>query len=153
MDRVVGIGVVIGALAAIVAAAAIWLLLTDPVTVATSLETGDVSPLVRQLADVIFNAISGLLSYSVGPGLQAVLGPARAGLQTLEASMRRFSLVAFALIAASSALDAKGTDGQAHAERARTRAAPVEIIDPGLLDGRTCGWAASSARPWPPRRR
>ena len=63
MDRVVGIGVVIGALALIVAAAVIWLLLTDPVTVATTLETGDVSPLVRQLADVIFTAISGLLSY------------------------------------------------------------------------------------------
>ena len=63
IDRVVGIGVVIGALALIVAAAVIWLLLTDPVTVATTLETGDVSPLVRQLADVIFNAISGLLSY------------------------------------------------------------------------------------------
>ena len=63
MDRVVGIGVVVGALAAVVASAAIWLLLTDPVTVATSLETGDVSPLVRQLADVIYSAISGLLSY------------------------------------------------------------------------------------------
>jgi hypothetical protein len=46
IDRVVGIGVVIGALALIVAAAVIWLLLTDPVTVATTLETGDVSPLV-----------------------------------------------------------------------------------------------------------
>jgi len=55
--------VVVGALAAVVASAAIWLLLTDPVTVATSLETGDVSPLVRQLADVIYSAISGLLSY------------------------------------------------------------------------------------------
>jgi hypothetical protein len=63
MDRVVGIGVVIGGVAVVVAAAVIWLLLTDPVTVATSLETGDMSPLVRQLADVIFNAISGLLSY------------------------------------------------------------------------------------------
>ena len=63
MDRVVGIGVVIGGVAVVIAAAVIWLLLTDPVTVATTLETGDVSPLVRQLADVIFNAISGLLSY------------------------------------------------------------------------------------------
>ena len=63
MDRVVGIGVVIGAFAVIIGGAVIWLLLTDPVTVATSLETGDVSPLVRQLADVIYNAISGLLSY------------------------------------------------------------------------------------------
>jgi hypothetical protein len=63
MDRVVGIGVVIAVVAAVVAAATIWLLLTDPVTVATTLETGDVSPLVRQLADVIYNAIAGLLSY------------------------------------------------------------------------------------------
>ena len=63
MDRVVGIGVVIGGVAVVIAAAVIWLLLTDPVTVATTLETGDVSPMVRQLADVIYNAISGLLSY------------------------------------------------------------------------------------------
>ena len=63
MDRVVGIGVVIGGVAVVIAAAVIWLLLTDPVTVATTLETGDVSPMIRQLADVIFNAISGLLSY------------------------------------------------------------------------------------------
>jgi len=63
MDRVVGVGVVIGGVAVVIAAAVIWLLLTDPVTVATTLETGDVSPMVRQLADVIFNAISGLLSY------------------------------------------------------------------------------------------
>ena len=63
IDRVVGIGVVIGVLAAVVAGAAIWLLLTDPVTVATSLETGEISPLVRQLADVLYKAIAGLLSY------------------------------------------------------------------------------------------
>jgi hypothetical protein len=63
VDRVVSIGVLVGVVAAVVAGAAIWLLFTDPVTVATSLETGDVSPLVRQLADVIFNAISGLLAY------------------------------------------------------------------------------------------
>jgi hypothetical protein len=63
IDRVVGIGVVIGVLAAVVASAAIWLLLTDPVTVATTLETGEITPLVRQLADVLYNAIAGLLSY------------------------------------------------------------------------------------------
>jgi hypothetical protein len=63
MDRVVGIGVVIGVFAVVVAAAVIWLLLTDPVTVATTMETGDISPLVRQLADVIVNALAGLLSY------------------------------------------------------------------------------------------
>jgi hypothetical protein len=63
IDRVVGVGVVIGGLAAVVAAAAIWLLLTDPVTVATTIESGEISPLVRQLADVLYNAIAGLLSY------------------------------------------------------------------------------------------
>jgi hypothetical protein len=55
--------VLIGVIAAIVAGATIWLLLTDPVTVATAVETGEVSPLVRQLADVIYNAIVGLLDY------------------------------------------------------------------------------------------
>ena len=50
-------------LAAIVAAATIWLVLTDPVTVATSVEGGEISPLVRQLAQVLFNAVAGLLDY------------------------------------------------------------------------------------------
>jgi len=53
----------IGIVAAVIASATIWLLLTDPVTVATAVETGEVSPLVRQLADVIYNAIVGLLDY------------------------------------------------------------------------------------------
>jgi hypothetical protein len=55
--------VLIGVVAAVIAGATIWLLLTDPVTVATAVETGEVSPLVRQLADVIYNAIVGLLNY------------------------------------------------------------------------------------------
>jgi hypothetical protein len=62
-SRVASVAVLIGAIAAVVAASTIWLLLTDPVTVATAVETGEVSPLVRQLADVIFNAIAGLLDY------------------------------------------------------------------------------------------
>ena len=62
-SRVASVAVLIGVIAAIVAGATIWLLLTDPVTVATAVETGEVSPLVRQLADVIYNAIVGLLDY------------------------------------------------------------------------------------------
>jgi hypothetical protein len=62
-SRVASVAVLIGVVAAVVAAATIWLLLTDPVTVATAVETGEVSPLVRQLADVIYNAIVGLLDY------------------------------------------------------------------------------------------
>jgi hypothetical protein len=50
-------------LSAIVAGATIWLLLTDPVTVADAVDSGEISPLVRQLAGVLYNALSGLLRY------------------------------------------------------------------------------------------
>jgi hypothetical protein len=62
-SRVASVAVLIGVVAAVIAGATIWLLLTDPVTVATAVETGEVSPLVRQLADVLYNAIVGLLNY------------------------------------------------------------------------------------------
>jgi len=45
------------------AAATIWLFLTNPVTVANAVNEGDVSPLIRNLAQVIFNALSGILKY------------------------------------------------------------------------------------------
>ena len=61
--RVASVAVLIGAIAALIASATIWLMLTDPITVATAVETGEVSPLVRQLAEVIYNAITGLLDY------------------------------------------------------------------------------------------
>jgi len=47
----------------VLAAATIWLFLTNPVTVATSVTEGDVTPLIRQLADVLYQALSGLLKY------------------------------------------------------------------------------------------
>jgi len=53
----------IAVLAAILAIATIWLVLTDPVTVANSVNEGDVSPLVRQLASVMYEALRGLLKY------------------------------------------------------------------------------------------
>lgn len=53
----------IGLVAAVMAGATIWLLLTDPVTVANAIDTGEISPLVRQLAEVLYNALSGLLEY------------------------------------------------------------------------------------------
>jgi hypothetical protein len=62
-SHVASVAVLIGVIAAVVAGATIWLLLTDPVTVATAVETGEVSPLVRQLADVIYNTLVGLLAY------------------------------------------------------------------------------------------
>ena len=61
----VGISVagVVGVLAATLAAATIWLLLTDPVTVADAVGQEDVSPFVRQLANIIFQALRQLVRY------------------------------------------------------------------------------------------
>jgi hypothetical protein len=60
-------GVSVAGLIAIVslvlAAATIWLVLTEPVTVATAVEAGEVTPLVRELARVLLEALSGLLKY------------------------------------------------------------------------------------------
>lgn len=53
----------VGLLAVIVAGATIWLLLTDPITVAESVDTGEVSPIIRSLAGVIYDALVGLLRY------------------------------------------------------------------------------------------
>jgi hypothetical protein len=54
---------VVGIVAAIVAGAAIWLLLTDPVTVADVVNEDEVTPLVRELARVLYGALLGLLKY------------------------------------------------------------------------------------------
>jgi hypothetical protein len=45
------------------AGATIWLFLTNPVTVATAVNEGDVSPLLRNLAQVLLQALGGLLKY------------------------------------------------------------------------------------------
>jgi hypothetical protein len=47
----------------LLAAATIWLFVTNPVTVATAVNEGDVSPLIRQLGQVLYAALSGLLKY------------------------------------------------------------------------------------------
>jgi hypothetical protein len=47
----------------VLALATIWLFLTDPVTIATSVSQGEITPLVQDLAQVIFDAIRGLLRY------------------------------------------------------------------------------------------
>ena len=45
------------------AAATIWLFVTNPVTVATAVNEGEISPLVRNLAEAIYAALSGILKY------------------------------------------------------------------------------------------
>ncbi len=47
----------------VLAAATIWLFLTNPVTVANAVNEGDVSPLVRSLAQVLYQALAGILKY------------------------------------------------------------------------------------------
>jgi hypothetical protein len=54
---------VVGLLALVIAGATVWLLLTDPVTVAESVDSGEVSPLVRSLAGSIYDALRQLLKY------------------------------------------------------------------------------------------
>ena len=63
VGHVISLAVLIGVVAAVIAAATIWLLLTDPVTVANAVDRGEISPLVRQLAEVIYNALASLLNY------------------------------------------------------------------------------------------
>jgi len=48
---------------AVLAGATIWLLLTNPVTVADAVNQGGVSPLVKELAQVVYEALRGLLKY------------------------------------------------------------------------------------------
>ena len=61
------IGISLFALVAIVsivlAAATIWLFVTNPVTVANAVNEGEISPLVIDLAQVLFNALRGILKY------------------------------------------------------------------------------------------
>ena len=47
----------------VLASATIWLFLTNPVTVANAVNDGEISPLVRELASVLFEALRGLLKY------------------------------------------------------------------------------------------
>jgi len=63
LGRAASVAGLVAILAAVVAGATIWLLLTDPVTVATAVDEGEISPLVRQLALVLYNAVAGLLDY------------------------------------------------------------------------------------------
>ena len=63
LDRVTSLGVLIAVMTAVIAGAIIWLVVTDPVTVASAIESGEVSPLVQRLAEVLYNALSGLLAY------------------------------------------------------------------------------------------
>jgi hypothetical protein len=53
----------IAAVSVLLAVSTVWLFLTNPVNVANAINEGDVSPLVRDLAQALFNALRGLLRY------------------------------------------------------------------------------------------
>jgi hypothetical protein len=57
---------VVGVLALALSGATIWLLVTQPVTTADAIgaaSQGDVSPLVKELAGALYDALKGLLKY------------------------------------------------------------------------------------------
>jgi hypothetical protein len=53
----------IALVAVVLALATVWLFLTNPVTVATAVNEGEVSPIVRDLAQLLLRALEGLLKY------------------------------------------------------------------------------------------
>ncbi len=58
--RLVGIA---GLLAATLAVATIWLLFTEPLTVADAVSEQDLSPVIRELAGILYDALRSLLRY------------------------------------------------------------------------------------------
>ena len=59
----VSLATAIAAISVILAGATIWLLLTDPATVVTAVNEGEITPFVRQIAQAIFDALKGILKY------------------------------------------------------------------------------------------
>jgi hypothetical protein len=53
----------IGLLAATIAGATIWLLVTNPVAVSDAVSRGEVAPIVQELGRAIFDALKGLFKY------------------------------------------------------------------------------------------
>jgi hypothetical protein len=53
----------IAGICVVLSAATIWLLVTEPATVVTAVNEGEISPLVRDLAAALFNALKGILKY------------------------------------------------------------------------------------------
>lgn len=54
---------VVGMMALALSGATIWLLVTQPVTVADAVAQGEVSPLVKALGAALYDALKGLFKY------------------------------------------------------------------------------------------
>ena len=53
----------VAVLSIVLAVATIWLFLTNPVTVVNAVNEGEITPLVRNLAALLFDALRGILKY------------------------------------------------------------------------------------------
>ena len=53
----------IGVIATALAAATIWLLVTQPVTVADAVASGEVSPVLKAIAGALYDALAGIVKY------------------------------------------------------------------------------------------
>lgn len=62
-QRTLSLAGVIGVLTAVFAGALIYLLVTQPVSTAENIANGEVSPLVRAVAGVLYEALQGLFKY------------------------------------------------------------------------------------------
>jgi len=60
-----GVGVIgaVTIISIVLAAATVWLFLTDPVTVADAVNQGEVTPFIRDLASVLLTALRSLLRF------------------------------------------------------------------------------------------
>lgn len=57
---------VVGVFVAVLSAAALWLAIADPVSTATAVDAatqGDVSPMIKALSGVLYEALRGILKY------------------------------------------------------------------------------------------
>ena len=58
-----GMGAALCAATTVMAGAAVWLLLTEPVKMATAMTTGDVGVLARAVLGVVVSAVQSLVGY------------------------------------------------------------------------------------------
>jgi hypothetical protein len=62
-QRSLSLAAIVGILTAVFAGGLIYLLITQPVATAENIADGEISPLVRAVADVLFDALRGVLKY------------------------------------------------------------------------------------------
>ncbi len=62
-QRSLSLAAIVGVLTAVFAAGLIYLLVTQPVTTAQNIASGEVSPLMRAVAGVLYEALQGLFKY------------------------------------------------------------------------------------------